>query len=166
MNKFFKHLDEAKSLPEIFELVKEAVRIVFKKERTGLMLGLSDLGSSYKGFVGAFYPVGSNIIIMNKRPLKSIEQTNPSIFNAYVFHILLHEYFHTLGIVDEELARHMTLETSRKIFGKNHAVTEMAENFTKFFPHIIYPTLGWESPESFRIELVENFDHSNVGYIG
>lgn len=166
MNKFWKKLDEAKSLPEIFELVKDSVRIVFKKERTGLMLGLSDLGSNYEGFIGAFYPVGSNIIIMNKRPLRSIETTDPSLFNNYVFHILLHEYFHTLGIIDEELARYMTLEVSKKVFGENHVVTEMAKNFAKFFPNIVYPTLGWESPESFKIELVDNFDHSNVGYIG
>jgi hypothetical protein len=60
----------------------------------------------------------------------------------------------------------MTSEVSRKIFGKNHVVTEMANDFKKFFPNIVFHNLGWEAPENLRIELVENFDNSNVGYIG
>lgn len=166
MSKFSNRLDEAKTFPEIFELVKESVKIVFRKERAGLMLGLSDLGSSHHGFIGAFYPVGSNIIIMNKTPLRNIENTNPSLMNAYIFHILLHEYLHTLGIIDEELARYMTHEVSKRVFGRSHVVTEMAANFSKFFPNVIYPSLGWESPQDFQIELVDNFDYSNAGYIG
>ncbi len=166
MPKFSQKLEDAKNLADIFEIVKDAVRIVIKKERSGLMLGLSEMGSTFGGFVGAFYPIGSNIIIMNKTPLKRIQETNPTLYNAYSFHILLHEYLHTLGIIDEELARYMTLNISKKVFGDNHVVTQMAKNFSKFFPNVIYPSLGWESPEDMRIELVEDFDHSNVGYIG
>jgi len=44
-------------LIEIFENVKEVVRINEGRSRAGLMLGLQELGASLSGFVGAYYPV-------------------------------------------------------------------------------------------------------------
>jgi len=53
------------SLIENFELVKEAVRKSEGRSRAGLMLGLQELGSSMIGFIGAYYQIASNIIIVN-----------------------------------------------------------------------------------------------------
>ena len=104
---YAKELEKAADLPEIFEIAKSVVKEFLGKERGGLMLGLSDLGGRPGFFVVAFYPVGSNIIIMNKTPMRAVEATKPHLFKAYCFHILLHEYLHTIGILDENKNRIM-----------------------------------------------------------
>ena len=85
-------LENAKSLADIFEVVKTAVLDSLGKSRGGLMLGLADLGNHPQGWLGAFYPIGSNVIVMNKIPLKRIKETCPSLYKPYTFHVLLHEY--------------------------------------------------------------------------
>ena len=101
MAKFIRRFDSSESLPELFQLAKEGVKEILGKERSGLMLGMADLGMRPDWFVGAFYPVGSNIIVMNKTPLRFLEETKPKIVKPYCFHILLHEYLHSIGILDE-----------------------------------------------------------------
>jgi hypothetical protein len=166
MNRFINGLRKAKSLPEIFELVKDSVRIILRKERIGLMLGLTDMGSGMEGFVGAFYPVGSNIIVMNKTPLRRIKETDPKLFKPYVFHILLHEYLHTLGFLDEDFVRIITYEICRRVFGESHTVTQMSRNLSKFLPNLVYPVWDWKDSNQLEIELVDDFDHSSINYIG
>src|SRR2546422_4295463 len=61
-------LDQARTLADVFELVKRAVEAVLGRTRAGLMLALADLGNHPQGFLGAFYPVASNVIVMNKVP--------------------------------------------------------------------------------------------------
>lgn len=109
---FDTQLESAKDLPDIFELVKTVVRKTTGKERPGLMLGLANLGGGPQGFVGAFYPIATNIIVMNSLPLKRIKETDPALYKPYVFHILLHEYLHTLGIIDEAAARQKAYDIS------------------------------------------------------
>lgn len=70
--------------------MKEVVRKATNSERAGLMLGLAEMGGNEGFWIGAFYPVGTNMIVMNKTPLRKIVETNPKLFNAYCFHILLH----------------------------------------------------------------------------
>ena len=164
-NVFHSRLDDSDSISDIFELVKDAVRISIKKSRSGLMLGITELGSNSNGFVGAFYPVGSNIIIMNKTPLRRIQETNPSLYKPYVFHVLLHEYLHTLGILDEKVVRFMSTEISKRIFGESHIATKMSLDFSGFIPNTTYAGLDFEQPKTGEIELVDNFDKSNVTYI-
>ena len=43
------------------------------------MLGLANLGGGLDGFVGAFYPVATNIIVVNSLPLANIRQTDPAL---------------------------------------------------------------------------------------
>lgn len=72
------------------------------------MLGLVNLGMKKGYFIGAFHPVGSNIIVMNKSPLKiAMENTEKKIYNSYCFLLLLHEYLHSLGYLDEEKVREL-----------------------------------------------------------
>jgi hypothetical protein len=98
---FYARLENAKTLADIFEIVKDAVWVSQRKSRGGIMLGLANLGNHPQGFFGAFYPVGSNVIVMNKIPLQRIRETRPELYKPYVFHILLHEYLHTLGYLSE-----------------------------------------------------------------
>ena len=160
-------LDSAKDLPDIFEIVKTAVRKSTGMERPGLMLGLANLGGGPEGLIGAFYPIATNIIVMNTLPLKRIKETDPALYKPYVFHILLHEYLHTLGIIDEAATRKKAYEISTEIFGKEHVVTQLAADLSRFIPKLVYPVYGWQPPEEYQLELVKGFDRSSTTfYIG
>jgi len=166
MKSYALKLEEARSLADIFELVKEGVRTVMKTGRAGLTLGLAELGGGQNYWVGAFYPVGSNTIIMNKVPLMRIAETDPRLYNAYAFHVLLHEYLHSLGYIEEQEARNFVLWISRELFGEDHVVTQMAKNITRFLPNLTYPTPGYiRDLKNVEIEMVNGFDRSSINYI-
>ena len=153
-------------LTNIFESVKDTVRKHERRERAGLMLGLQELGASLSGFVGAYYPVYSNIIVVNKTVLRRILETDKSLFEPYAFHILLHEYIHSLGLFDEEETRRKAYEISRKRFGEDHLATEFARNMEQFMPNLVYPIYGWAPQTEAPVELVKGFDRgSTQGYI-
>ncbi|UCE39514.1 MAG: hypothetical protein JSW00_01405 [Thermoplasmata archaeon] len=158
-------LKNATSLADIFEIVKTAVLESDKKSRGGLMLGLADLGNHPQGWMGAFYPVGTNIIVMNKIPLQRIKETNLKLYKPYAFHVLLHEYIHSLGYLDEGLARKKVYEITKAVFGEEHLSTQLAKDTSTFFPNLVYPDVLWR-PEDLHIELVEGFDYGSVNYIG
>ena len=155
-------LESAKDLVDIFELVKRVVRKTTGRERSGLMLGLANLGGGPQGFVGAFFPIATNIIVMNNLPLKRIKETDPVLYKPYVFHILLHEYLHTLGIIDEAETRRKAYEISATTFGKDHPVTQFAADLSRFVPKLVYPIYGWQPQEDYQIELVKGFDRSST----
>ncbi len=151
------------SLIETFEEVKKAVQKNERRSRAGLMLGLQEIGASLDGFIGAYYPVASNIIILNKTPLRRILQTDKSLLKPYIFHVLLHEYIHSLGFLDEKTTGQKTYEISKNQFGEHHIITELSTNIRKFFPNLVYPVHGWiPRKEIPQIELVQGFDFSNT----
>ena len=162
---FNEKLAEAESLPDIFEIVKHAVRKAHKAGRAGLTLGLADLGGSETSFVGAFYPFGSNIIVMNKTPLNRIKGSRPELYKPYSFHVLLHEYLHSLGYIDEELVREIAYKISLKLFGGEHLVTQIAEDLARFLPELVYPDPDWQPTDTPEIEMVQDFDRSSTDYI-
>lgn len=157
-------LDSARTLSDIFEVVKEAVWNSRMKSRAGLMLGLADLGNSPQGFVGAFFTVGSNFIVMNRIPLERIKETRPELFKPFTFHVLMHEYIHSLGYLDEQLVRQMVYDISRALMGESHLATQLAQDPTQFIPNLAYPDLAWR-PKDLKMELVEGFDSGSVNYI-
>ena len=101
-----KLLENAESLSDIFEVVKATVERSTGMSRGGIMLGLANLGNQPNGFFGAFYPVGSNIIVMNQVPLQRIKETDPTLWKPYVFHVQLHEVHALVGL--PERARRQT----------------------------------------------------------
>lgn len=155
-------LERAQDLADIFEIVKDSVSSCTGRCRAGLMLGLANLGGGLDGFVGAFYPVATNIIVLNSLPLTRIRQTDPELFKPYVFHVLLHEYVHTLGVTDEAATRSMVLEISLATFGPDHPVTDFARSLTKYMPKLVYPVYGWKPSEEYSIDLVKGFDRSST----
>lgn len=161
---FAEKLRKAKDLPAVFELVKLAVIKTRKKRRAGLMLGIADLGNHPRGFLGAFYPVATNIIVMNRVPMERIKDTNPELYKPYVFHVLLHEYLHALGDVDEHSVRKKTYEICKEVFGREHLATKMSEDYSQFFPNLVYPDAAWQ-PQNLDVELVDEFDKSSASYI-
>jgi len=151
------------SLIDSFEMVKEAVRKSEGLSRAGLMLGLQELGASLNGFIGAYYQVASNIIIVNKTPLRRIIETNSQLLKPYGFHVLLHEYIHSLGFLDEEITKRKTYEITKKYYGEEHIATKLSLNIEQFFPNLVYPIQGWLPPKGIpNIELVKGFDWSNT----
>ena len=148
---------------EIFEEVKQVVKKSEGRSRAGLMLGLQELGSSLNGFIGAYYPVASNIIVMNKTPIRRIIETKPELIKPYGFHVLLHEYIHSLGFLDKTITRHKTYEISKEHFGEKHIITQLCTNVEQFFPNLVYPTYGWiPQKNNPPIELIKGFDKSNT----
>jgi len=165
MQKEFKiQLEDAKTLADVFEVVKAAVLKSTGKSRGGLMLGMADLGNHPRGFLGGFFTVGSNVIVMNKTPLQRIRETRPELYKPYAFFILLHEYIHSLGYLDEKLVVSRTLDISRESLGEDHPATRIAADISGFLKDLVYPEVAWK-PDDERIEIVEGFDRSSVPYI-
>jgi len=150
-------LEECRTISDIFELVKSLVWKSLRKEQAGLMVGIADLGTHPEGFIGAYYSLNANSIVINKKPLAKIED---DYYKPYLFHLILHEYIHSLGFFDEEQARRLTYKVSKNYFGRSHIVTQFAVNMNKFFP--ILHNSPIEDP---NIDFLPNIDRRNTGYI-
>ncbi len=151
------------SLIESFEEVKDAVQKITGLSRAGLMLGLQELGSSIEGFIGAYFPVSSNIIVVNKTPIRRITETKPELLKPYGFNVLLHEYIHSLGFLNEEFTKQKTYEITKKYYGEKHIATKLSTDIKQFFPNLVYPIQGWLPPdETQTIKLIKGFDWSNT----
>jgi hypothetical protein len=157
-------LEDAKTLADIFEVVKSLVLNSIGKSRGGLMLGMADLGNHPQGFFGGFFTTGSNVIVLNKIPLQRIKETRPELYKPYVFHILLHEYIHSLGYLDESLVKSKVYQITLDALGEEHLATRMAANAEGFIKHLAYPDMAWK-PDDSGLELVKDFDRSSVSYI-
>ena len=157
-------LEKAKDFADIFEIVKKSVQNYLGMDQAGLLLGLSDLGSYGHAYLGAFYSLDANTIVINKRPLNIIRKTKPNLYNPYIFHVLLHEYMHSLGIFEEDQIRMLVYEITKKHFGKNHLATQIALDLEKFIPDL---TLGdkFETSQDMNIEFISGIDKSNTNYI-
>ena len=157
---------KAKTFADIFDIVKSIISDFLGVDQAGLLVGLSDLGSYSNSFVGAFYSLNANTIIINKRPLSKIKQTSPELYNPYLFHVILHEYIHSLGVYDELQVRQLVLELSKHFFGETHIATEIASNLEKFLPNLIYPSGEFESSvQDMGIEFLPGIDRKNTNYI-
>ncbi len=157
-----------KIMPEIFDKIKEDVRKVYGRHRAGLSLGLVEMGMNRGGFIGGMHFHPGTDIVMNKTPLKIILKEQPfEIVWAYTYHILLHEYIHSLGIIDEQQCRILTLKISEEIFmDSNHPAIILAKiGIGTYFPNLnlIYtpPDL---KPDGIPIEYVYEFDNQSYDY--
>ncbi len=153
------------SFPDLFEIVKLLVEEKLGSHRGGLMLGLTDLGMGPNGFIGAFFMIGSNAIVINRQPLNLVRNRTPELHKAYMFYLLLHEYLHSIGLFDEVETRSTAFELAKEAFGKYHPVSRIAENFSGIFGDIIHPSFDYMPPEDITIELIPEFDKSSVTYI-
>ncbi len=153
-------LDRCENFGDIFELVKKAVKQTLGQERIGLMLYLGNLPLS----VGAFHQVGSNGIVINRKLLNLVTASAKSVreLNVYIFSILLHEYLHSLGYLNEREVRKLVYEISEKSLGYKHPATDMAlHGPMRRLP--IYSVPNNEEIGDF--EIVKDFERPNQDYI-
>jgi hypothetical protein len=162
---FVKILDECADFKCVFDLVRVAVETTTGRRRVGLILGLQHLPKH----IGALHQLGSNFIIMNKTLLQRVMQTgNKKLINAYVFHILLHEYIHSLGYANEQETQIITHAVSEQVLGVDHTATKIARyGIGTVFANI--PKLNYHDHEIEKngsIEIVKDIESDNLNYFG
>jgi hypothetical protein len=163
---FEARLENAVSIPDIFEIVKDATWECMKTGRAGLTCGLASMAQMDNMLIGAMYPVGSNIIVVNKVPIMNILRENRRLFKPYTFHVLLHEYLHSLGYLDEETVRELTIEITETVMGKDHLTAQISKNPERFLPELAYAHGEIEEDKDLPdLEMIRDFDRSSVNYI-
>lgn len=155
-------------MPEIFEKVKKDVKRTVGRHRAGISLGLVEMGMVQGGFVGGMhFPPGTDIV-MNKTPLKVILEEQPyEIVWAYTYHILLHEYVHSLGVWDEYQCREITRRITEEVFKEadHPAIILAKKGIGTYFPNLnlIYRPPE-KRPDGISIEYITGFDKNSYEY--
>ena len=160
-----------KQMPDIFERVKHDVEKEIGRHRAGLSLGLVSMGMFQGGFIGGMFFSGGTMILMNVTPLHIILGEQPDeIVIAYVYHILLHEYIHSLGFLNERQCRQIVLEISKNVHKdpKHPAVVLATKGIGAYFPnlHLIYAPPDFNPQKGLKIDRVKEFDKDSFRYFG
>lgn len=160
-----------KLMPDVFERVKRDVETVIGRHRAGLSLGLVAMGMYHGNFIGGMFFSGGTMILMNTDPLRVLLETQPDeVILAYVYHILLHEYIHSLGFLNERQCRQITLEITKKVFeDSNHPATVLAfKGLGAYFPdlHLIYAPPDYQGDRGWKIDRVREFDRESFRFFG
>ncbi len=163
---FKEKLKNTTTIPDIFELVKEATWQSTKSGRAGLTCGLMEMQTDGGRLIGGLYPVGSNIIVLNKAPIVRILREKKDLFRSYTFHVLLHEYLHALGILDEMEVRKLTHDITVAVLGEGHLASRLARNPAKYIPDLTYGHAAMEEDGALPgIEMIKDFDRGSINYI-
>ena len=151
-------LDQARNYDEVFAVVRESVRRVLGRERVGLGLGLSDLPAQ----IGAYWQVTGNIIILNERLIRVLDATEPQAQRtAYLYVVILHEYLHSLGFLDERRDRQIVARVASEALGADHAATRMARgDLWEIFPQL----RGAGTGDGQRVRIVRGFDSESTNH--
>jgi hypothetical protein len=159
--KFRKSLDDATSYADVWQTIKDTVDYTFGKCRGSMMLFLDDLPLQ----VGAYYPVGTNNIVLNRRLVEIVEVTlsNKPTVNALVYNLLLHEYLHALGELSERGVREQVVTVATKCFGEEHEATVLARKS----PWILLKDVPLEAVAAPKrvMQIVQNFEKTTGKYV-
>lgn len=154
-------LERAEGFKGVFALVKRVVERRLGLRRAGLMLVLAD----EPAFVLAYHGVGSNFIVLNRRAITALvgQGASQTEVKSYLFTVLLHEYLHSLGFLDESETRRLVAEIVRSEFGEDHPAYRFA----------VRP-LGEEEARALAVQelsghaeptIVREFDDENLTYV-
>lgn len=161
MNTLAERLDLCEDFGDVFELVKKSAERSLGQRRAGLMLYLARLPKH----IGAFHTVGTNGIVMNRNTLDVVTHGARSLreINSYVYSILLHEYLHALGYVEERDVRKLVFDVSLETFGPDHPATQIASKGpSAIFPDIVLSDLPTDTPD---VEVIPDIERSSHRYI-
>ena len=144
----------------VFSLVRETVKDELGMDRAGLILALQPLPEN----LGAFHTVGSNFIVINKTLLGRVRAGNGrETINSYIYYVLLHEYLHSLGFLDEEEVLGLSSRICSAALGEGHPASMIARHgIGSVVPAGIRP---YEESDG-DMEIVLNFDPESTSYIG
>lgn len=161
-------LNEARDLKDIFDLVREVVMDTFAIKRSKLIIAAGDIETNEQYVLGGFFSPRDNAIVINKKILGSIKKINPEIFKSYLFHILLHEYLHSVGFIDENEVRKIAFLISNKNFGFNHEATKIALNPGNYIKNLVTYNENefYNNQRNIIKNQEENEDESITNYIG
>ncbi len=125
------------------------------------MLFLDDLPLK----IGAYYPVGTNNIVLNRHLVEIVEATlnEKKTVNALVYNLLLHEYLHSLGELSERQVRQQVVAIASECFGEEHQATILARKS----PWILLKDIPLEAAKAPKrvMQIVRNFEKSTDKYI-
>lgn len=156
-DRFSQELDNAKNYAEVWRIVKSTVKYSMCKTRSHMMLFLDYLPLQ----LGAYYPVGTNNIVLNRALVDVVETkiTSKATINALVYNLLLHEYLHALGEMSEVTVRQQVVEVAKKSFGEEHQATLLARKspwmLLKDFP---LETFAMSQAPKGNMEIVKDFE--------
>jgi hypothetical protein len=152
-----RRLETAASYGEVWDIVKDTVEFALRKRRGGMMLFLDDLPIQ----LGAYHSVGTNNIVLNRVLVQIVEAAVESkrVLNALVYSLLVHEYLHALGEFSEMAVRELVIEVSKKCFGEDYIVTQVAVKS----PWVLLKGIPLENvnvPKRF-MEIVKDFEKTD-----
>ena len=154
-------LEDAEGYSEVWEIVKATVKFSLNERRVGMMLFLDDLPLQ----VGAYHPLGTNNIVLNRALVNIVEAATKSkrLINAFIYVLLLHEYLHALGRQRETQVRPLVYKISRESFGQDHITTQLAE----LGPWSILKGIPLDTIDIPKrvIEIVKDFEKADKKYI-
>jgi hypothetical protein len=154
-------LDNAKGFSQVWEVVKDSVKDTLEERRVGMMLFLDTLPLR----IGAYHPIGTNNIVLNKALVEIVEAATNSkrLVNAFVYTLLLHEYLHALGHISESEVRPLVAEISKQCFGEDH----IAYRLGVYGPWSLLRGIPLDRVEAPKrvIEIVKDFERENQSYI-
>lgn len=124
LQKYRQELEDAKNYAEVWQIVKNTTESAMGKHRVGMMLFLDDLPLQ----LGAYHPVGTNNIVLNRNLVEIVEASEESrgVVNALIYNLLLHEYLHALGDLTEEGVKRTVVSIAQTCFGDEYVATVVA----------------------------------------
>ncbi len=155
--RFANSLDAAKNYGEVWQIVKETVQCALGTRRDSMMLFLDDLPLQ----LGAYYPVGTNNIVLNRSLVEIVEasvSSKPTV-NALVYNLLLHEYLHALGDYSETGVRRGVVQVAEKCFGADHIASVVARKS----PWVLLKdiSLGPHTGQKRVMQIVKDFEKTS-----
>jgi hypothetical protein len=155
---FRDQLEKCRDYGDIFKIVKRIVKQQLDLNRAGLMLYLGNLPLH----IGAYHGFGTNGIVINKRLVELISVETLTELNSYIFMLLLHEYLHSLGYLDEKQVTKLSYEISKASFGNKHPTSQFVLNPPK--PKIP-PSELQSNDRKAEFEIIKDFERTNLSYI-
>lgn len=160
MSDIIREVENAQDFDTIFRVVKRVVEERLGLRRAGLMLIIADAPLG----ILAYHEVGSNAIVLNRRHLEQWVASRPrSEVNAYVFVTLLHEYLHSLGVLDELEVRRLVKVLVQEYFGSEHITAKLAGGDYRISEDLDRGVYLGRPREPV---IIKDFDTENMSYIG
>ncbi|MEM2576643.1 MAG: hypothetical protein QW476_01720, partial [Candidatus Bathyarchaeia archaeon] len=107
-----------------------------------------------------------NSIVVNRKILEAVKDSSKSKrkINSWIFLVLLHEYLHSLGYLDEKEVKMLSIKIVKDKFKEEHPLTQLVlKGLTSIFPKTMLNKalkIKTEKPK-----LIKSFEKVNQPYI-